>query len=63
LTLTFFDALAKTTSLDFVTILDKNKQQVAVEKKRVSDVLIQLNQNRNCSTKHGTHFAQSCVRS
>ena len=42
LTLTFFDALAKTTSLDFVTILDKNKQQVAVEKKRVSDVLISI---------------------
>jgi hypothetical protein len=42
LTLTFSDALAKTTSLDFVTILDNNKQQVAVEKKRLSDVLISI---------------------
>jgi hypothetical protein len=42
LTLTFSNALAKTTSLDFVTILDNNKQQVAVEKKRVSDVLISI---------------------
>jgi len=42
MTLTFSDALAKTTSLDFVTLLDNNKQQVAVEKKRVSDVLISI---------------------
>jgi hypothetical protein len=42
LTLTFSDALAKTTSLDFVTLFDNNKQQVAVEKKRVSDVLISI---------------------
>jgi hypothetical protein len=42
LTLTFSDALAKTTSLDFVTILDNNKQQVEVEKKRLSDVLISI---------------------
>ena len=41
-TLTFSKALAKTTSLDFVTILDNNKQQVAVEKKRLSDVLISI---------------------
>jgi hypothetical protein len=42
LTLTFSDALAETTSLDFVTILDNNKQQVAVEKKRLSDVLVSI---------------------
>lgn len=42
LTLTFSDALAKTTSLDFVTILDNNMQQVAVEKKSLNDVLISI---------------------
>jgi hypothetical protein len=42
LTLAFSDALAKTTSLDFVTIIDNNKQQIAVEKKRLSDVMISI---------------------
>jgi hypothetical protein len=42
LTLTFSDALAKTTSLDFLTILDNKKLQVAVEKKRLSDVLVSI---------------------
>jgi hypothetical protein len=42
LTLTFSDALATTTSLDFLTIIDNNKQQVSVEKKRVSDVLVSI---------------------
>jgi len=41
-TLIFSSALAKTTSLDFVAILDNNKHQVAVEKKRLSDVLISI---------------------
>jgi hypothetical protein len=41
-TFTFSNALAKTTSLDFVTILDNNKQQIAVVKKRLSDVLISI---------------------
>jgi hypothetical protein len=51
LTLTFSDALAKTTSLDFVTILDNNKQQVAVEKKRLSDVLVSIEPKQELSSK------------
>jgi hypothetical protein len=42
LTLTFSEALAKTTSLDFLNILDNKKIQVAVEKKRLSDVIVSI---------------------
>jgi len=42
LTLTFSDALAKNTSLDFITVLDNKKQQVSVEKKRLSDAVISI---------------------
>jgi hypothetical protein len=42
LTLTFSDALAKTTPLDLMTILDNKNQQVAVEKKRLSDVIFSI---------------------
>jgi hypothetical protein len=38
----FSDALARTTSLDFVNILDNNKQPVQVEKKWISDVMISV---------------------
>jgi hypothetical protein len=41
-TLTFSNALAKTTTLDFVTMLNNNKQQITVEKKRLSDVLVSI---------------------
>jgi hypothetical protein len=51
LTLTFSNALAKTTSLDFVTILDNNNQQIAAEKKRVSDVLISIEPNQKLHNK------------
>lgn len=42
LTLTFSDALAKSNSLDWINLIDKNKQPVPVEKKRVSDAVISL---------------------
>ncbi len=42
LTLTFSDALAKTTSLDFVTILDNTKQKVPAEIKWLSDAMISI---------------------
>jgi hypothetical protein len=51
LTLTFSNALAKTTSLDFVSILDNNKQQIAVEKKRMSDVLVSIEPKQELSSK------------
>ena len=50
-TLTFSNALAKTTSLDFVNILDNNNQQVAVEKKRISDVLISIEPDQKLHNK------------
>jgi hypothetical protein len=42
LTLTFSDALAKTTPLDLMTIIDNKNQQVAVEKQRLSDVIFSI---------------------
>jgi len=51
LTLTFSDALAKTTSLDFISLLDNNKQQVAVEKKQLSDVLISMKPDQELLSK------------
>jgi hypothetical protein len=42
LTLTFSDAVAKTSSLDFFNILDSKNQQVAAEKQRVSDVIFSI---------------------
>ena len=51
LTLTFSDALAKTTSLDFISLLDNNKQQVAVEKKQLNDVLISMKPDQELLSK------------
>ena len=42
LTLMFSDALEKSTSLDWINLFDNNKQQVQVEKKRISDVVISI---------------------
>jgi hypothetical protein len=42
LTMTFSDALEKSTSLDFVNLFDGKKQQVPVEKKWISDAVISL---------------------
>jgi hypothetical protein len=49
--LTFSNALAKTATLDFVTIIDNNKQQIAVEKKRVSDVLVSIEPIQKLASK------------
>jgi|WetSurMetagenome_2_1015567.scaffolds.fasta_scaffold09932_5 hypothetical protein len=50
-TLTFYSALAKKTSLDFLTLLDKNKQQVRVKKKRLSDVLFSIVPDQQLSNR------------
>jgi hypothetical protein len=42
MTLTVSDALAKTTSLDFISIVDNNKRQVPVEKKMLSAVMVSI---------------------
>ena len=49
-TLTFSDAIAKTTSLDFVNIFDNKKQIVTVEKKWMSDVMISLKPEKELSS-------------
>jgi hypothetical protein len=42
ITFTFSSALAQQTSLDFVSMFDHNRQPIAVEKKRLSEVLISV---------------------
>jgi hypothetical protein len=42
LTMTFSDALAKSTSLDWVNLLDNNKKPIPTEKKWMSDAVISL---------------------
>jgi hypothetical protein len=42
LTMTFSDALAKSTPLDWVNLLDNNKKPIPTEKKWISDVVISL---------------------
>jgi hypothetical protein len=51
ITLAFSKALAKTASLDFITILNNNNQQILVEKKRLSDVLVSIKPEKELSNK------------
>ncbi len=64
LTLTFSDALAKKTSLDFVNVFDNNKQLVQVKKKWISDVMLSLTPEKELTSRmwytlradlHGVH--------
>jgi hypothetical protein len=50
-TLTFSDALEKSTSLDWVDLFDNNKERVPVEKKWISDVMISLRPEKELKSR------------
>jgi len=51
LTLTFSDAMAKSASLEFLTLLDNNRQPVPSIRKRISDVLFSLQPERELENR------------
>jgi hypothetical protein len=51
LSMTFSDALAASDSLDWITLLDRNKQPIPSEKKRISDAVVSLRPEKDLESR------------